>query len=148
MAANKTVMMAVAGAGALGAAYYALNSRTRSASPPSSSNMPDNKARDKRDMGLSGAGTLASVLDGEGRGRTDSAFSEQESRRFYQGTMGNYSDIRQLVQQLYRLARARDPRRRAHAACLEVVAAGAEELVTHVQRVLALDGGARRRRRA
>ncbi len=57
MAANKTVMMAVAGAGALGAAYYALSGPTRPATTPSSNNkLPDNKARDKRDMGLSGAG--------------------------------------------------------------------------------------------
>lgn len=68
MAANKTVMMAVAGAGALGAAYYALSAPTRPATTSSSSKnngkMPDNKARDKRDMGLSGAGIGATGAAG------------------------------------------------------------------------------------
>lgn len=69
MAANKTVMMAVAGAGALGAAYYALSAPTRptttsSSSSSNDSKMPDNKARDKRDMGLSGAGIGATAAAG------------------------------------------------------------------------------------
>ncbi|OAA38710.1 hypothetical protein BBO_06957 [Beauveria brongniartii RCEF 3172] len=61
MAADKKVMLALAGAGAVGVAFYATRSTTRpavqsSSSSSSSTTLPDNKARDKRDMGLSGAG--------------------------------------------------------------------------------------------
>ncbi|KAM3455018.1 hypothetical protein MY3296_002588 [Beauveria thailandica] len=58
MAADKKVMLALAGAGAIGVALYATRSTTtRPAAVQSpSTTLPDNKARDKRDMGLSGAG--------------------------------------------------------------------------------------------
>ncbi|KAM3566357.1 hypothetical protein ARSEF4850_000680 [Beauveria asiatica] len=56
MAADKKAMLALAGAGAIGVAFYATRSTTRPAVPSPSTTLPDNKARDKRDMGLSGAG--------------------------------------------------------------------------------------------
>lgn len=77
MSANKTVMLAVAGAGALGAAYYALNGRTAPTNNSNSSNLPDNKARDKRDMGLSGAG-----IGGTGAaGGTERAIDPSQDRK-------------------------------------------------------------------
>ncbi|KAM3512013.1 hypothetical protein MY11210_004339 [Beauveria gryllotalpidicola] len=57
MAADKKVMLALAGAGAIGVVLYSTRSTTRPAAVQSSTTLPpDNKARDKRDMGLSGAG--------------------------------------------------------------------------------------------
>ncbi|KAM3516451.1 hypothetical protein NHJ13051_009904 [Beauveria bassiana] len=65
MAADKKVMLALAGAGAIGAAFYATRSTTRPATVQSpSTTLPDNKARDKRDMGLSGAGIGGTAVAG------------------------------------------------------------------------------------
>lgn len=51
MSQQKRIMLAVAGAGAFGAAFYASRGRRSQDNQQSS-----NKARDKRDMGLQGAG--------------------------------------------------------------------------------------------
>ncbi|KAM0665015.1 hypothetical protein ACQRIT_007895 [Beauveria bassiana] len=66
MAADKKVMLALAGAGAIGAAFYATRSTTRPATAVQSpsTTLPDNKARDKRDMGLSGAGIGGTAVAG------------------------------------------------------------------------------------
>src|SRR3569833_4360596 len=48
----------------------------------------------------------------------------------------------EFVQEIDCLSRARDPRCRAHASSSEVIRSGAEELVSDVQRMLALDPAA------
>lgn len=49
------------------------------------------------------------------------------------------AQLRNLIQQLHRLRRTRNPRRRARKSSLEVVCAGAEELVADVERAAAFD---------
>ncbi|KGQ06627.1 hypothetical protein BBAD15_g8054 [Beauveria bassiana D1-5] len=185
MAADKKVMLALAGAGAIGVAIYATRSTTRPATVQSpSTTLPDNKARDKKDMGLSGAGiggtavaggneraidpsqerkvqTTASSRDklpsggvggGVGAGGMNARTVELPMPKSSSSSIGEkpsseflLCQIRQLIQQLNRLRRARDPRRRTHTTRLEVVAPRAEELIADVQRVFALDRRAGRR---
>ncbi|KAJ3494099.1 hypothetical protein NLG97_g4295 [Lecanicillium saksenae] len=76
MAADKKVMLAVAGAGALGAAYYAASSTTRPATKPISE-LSDNKARDKKNMGLGGAG----IGNTHAAGGTERAIDPSKDRK-------------------------------------------------------------------